>query len=165
MGSPCLERLRAGAGFQRKGPWPTDLTGPAFFFPGDGVEDGPALAQTPPPGPQSRGPSSSSLPPVLPAGQEDGQQVEGEKDAQAEEHPSHVGLSCWKEAGCRAHQSRRPGPSELSPLLPSNAKAQPGCTTGRSPNPPRPTSAPACAPVAPSARTFPLLLPHISPGT
>lgn len=37
--------------------------------------------------------SSPTSPPVLPTGQEHSQQVEGEKYAQAKEHPANVGLS------------------------------------------------------------------------
>lgn len=79
--------------------------GPAFLGPVAGGEDHPrscqAISPSPLPSPaQCRGgPSRSPLPPVLPAGQEDGQQVEGEKYTQAKEHASHVGLSWVEDTG------------------------------------------------------------------
>lgn len=64
--------------------------------------------------PQSRGgpsgPSGPTLPPVLPAGQEHGKQVEGEKYAQAKEHTANVGLGCGQGSG-----------KENTPVLPKPA--------------------------------------------
>lgn len=77
------------------------LKGTCLPIPQDGVELGPWAGSDPArPAPlldpsQKRGmPSGPALPPVLPTGQEDGQQIEGEKYAQAKEHTTNIGLRC-----------------------------------------------------------------------
>ena len=60
---------------------------------------------------------SSTLPPVLPTGQEYGQQVEGEKYAQAKEHPTNIGLSYGE--GNRKVRSEN---TAIPPMLPLDAQ-------------------------------------------
>lgn len=62
-------------------------------------------------------PRNSTLPPVLPTGKEHGQQVEGEKYAQAKEHSTNVGLSYGE--GNRKVRSEN---TAILPMLPLDAQ-------------------------------------------